>query len=375
MSEVFEPMREPGGGWARRIVIGVVVLVVLGLVAGGGALLYVRSQVDPSGPAGPEVAVEVPMGSSTQRIATILEEKGVVDNARNFRLYVRVKNAGPFQAGSYTLRENSAFDDVIAALEEGPELSFQRLTVPEGLTVKQVADLVGKMPGRSAERFLEAANSGTVRSRYQPAGSDNLEGFLFPETYNFEEKDDEKAIVQRMVSTFDQVAGEVGLDAVTQGGIVDPYQAVIVASLVEREVRLPEERSKVSRVIYNRLEKKMLLQVDATVIYALGRTGERGLRVLFKDLEVDSPYNTYKNPGLPPTPIASPGRAALEAAVSPEDGPWLYYVVIDAQGRQAFATTLAEHNRNIAAAAAAMFRLCSASVVAKACRPWASITT
>jgi UPF0755 protein len=356
VSEVFEPMREPGGGWARRIVIGVVVLVVLGLVAGGGALLYVRSQVDPSGPAGPEVAVEVPMGSSTQRIATILEEKGVVDNARNFRLYVRVKNAGPFQAGSYTLRENSAFDDVIAALEEGPELSFQRLTVPEGLTVKQVADLVGKMPGRSAERFLEAANSGTVRSRYQPAGSDNLEGFLFPETYNFEEKDDEKAIVQRMVSTFDQVAGEVGLDAVTQGGIVDPYQAVIVASLVEREVRLPEERSKVSRVIYNRLEKKMLLQVDATVIYALGRTGERGLRVLFKDLEVDSPYNTYKNPGLPPTPIASPGRAALEAAVSPEDGPWLYYVVIDAQGRQAFATTLAEHNRNIAAAAAAGVR-------------------
>lgn len=356
MSEVFEPMRDPGGGWARRIVIGVVVLVVLGLVVGGGALLYVRDQVDPSGPAGPEVAVEVPMGSSTQRIAAILEEKGVVDNARNFRLYVRVKNAGPFQAGSYALRENSAFDDVIAALEKGPELSFQRLTVPEGLTVKQVADLVGKMPGRSAEKFLEVANSGTVRSRYQPAGSDNLEGFLFPETYNFEEKDDEKAIVQRMVSTFDQVAGEVGLDAVTEGGVVDPYQAVIVASLVEREVRLPEERSKVSRVIYNRLEKDMLLQVDATVIYALGRTGERGLRVLFKDLEVDSPYNTYKNPGLPPTPIASPGRAALEAAVSPEEGPWLYYVVIDAEGRQAFATTLAEHNRNIAAAAAAGVR-------------------
>ena len=356
MSDVFEPMREPGGPWGKRIAIGVAVLLLLGLVGGGAAFLYVRDQVDPSGPVGPEVEVEVPMGSSTQRIASILEEQGVVDNARNFRLYVRVKNAGPFQAGSYTLRENSSFDDVIAALEKGPELTFEKLTVPEGLTVKQVADLVGGMPGRSAAKFLELANGGAVRSRYQPAGSTNLEGFLFPETYNFEAKDDERAILERMVTTFDQVAGEIGLDAVTQGGVVNPYQAVVVASLVEREVRLPEERSKVARVVYNRLQRNMPLQVDATVIYAQGRTGERGLRVLFKDLEVDSPYNTYKNPGLPPGPIASPGRAALEAAVNPEEGPWLYYVVIDASGRQAFATTLAEHNRNIQAAAAAGVR-------------------
>lgn len=356
MSDVFEPMREPGGRRGRRIAVGLVMLVVLGLLGAGAAFVYVRDQVDPSGPAGAEVEVDVPMGSSTQRIAAILEEEGVVDNARNFRLYVRVKDAGPFQAGSYTLRQNSAFDDVIAALEKGPELTFQRLTVPEGLTVGQVAELVGRMPGRSAEKFLEVARSGTVRSRYQPPGSDNLEGLLFPETYNFEPKDDEKAIIERMVTTFDEVAGQIGLDAVGEGGLVDPYEAVVVASLVEREVRLPEERSKVARVIYNRLEKDMLLQIDATVIYAQGRTGERGLRVLFKDLEVDSPYNTYKQPGLPPAPIASPGRAALEAAVSPEDGPWLYYVVVDASGRQAFATTLAEHNRNIQAAADAGVR-------------------
>lgn len=356
MTDVFEPMRDPGGPWGRRIVVGLAVLLVLGLVVGGVGFLYVRSQVDPSGPAGPPVNVEVPLGSSTQRIASLLEQEGVVASARNFRLYVRVKNAGPFQAGSYELRKNSSFDDVIAALEEGPKLEFQRLTVPEGLTVKQVSELVGKMPGRSAAKFLELANGGTVRSRYQPEGSTNLEGLLFPDTYNFEEKDDESAILQRMVTRFDEVATEVGIDAVGEGGVVTPYQAVVVASLVEREVRLAEERSKVARVIYNRLQKNMLLQVDATVIYALGRTGERGLRVLFKDLEVDSPYNTYKKPGLPPTPIASPGRAALEAAVSPEDGPWLYYVVIDAQGRQAFATTLAEHNRNIAAAAAAGVR-------------------
>ncbi|MFP5376530.1 MAG: endolytic transglycosylase MltG [Acidimicrobiia bacterium] len=356
MSDVLEPMRDPAGPWGRRILIGLAVLVALGVVVGGLGFAYVRSQIDPSGPAGPEVAVELPMGSSTQRIASILEQEGVIDSARNFRLYVRVKDAGPFQAGSYTLRENSSFDEVIAALEKGPELAFERLTVPEGLTVGQVADLVGRMPGRSAERFLEVAGSGRVRSRYQPPGSTNLEGLLFPETYNFEAKDDEEAILRRMVATFEEVAAEVGLDRAGEGGLVSPYEAVIVASLVEREVRRPEERAKVARVIYNRLEQDMLLQVDATVIYAQGRTGERGLRVLFKDLEVDSPYNTYKNPGLPPTPIASPGRAALEAAVSPEDGPWLYYVVVDAEGRQAFATTLAEHNRNIAAAAEAGVR-------------------
>lgn len=356
MSIEYEQLPNRPGRWGRRIAIGAGVLVLLAVVAGGLGLLYWQSQVDPKGPAGSEVAVEIPVGSSTQRIASLLERDGVVGSARNFRLYVRVKGAGPFQAGSYTLRRNSSYDDVIATLDEGPKLVFERLTVPEGLILKQVAALVGKLPGRSAEAFLAAATDGTVRSKYQPAGSTNLEGLLFPDTYNFEAKDDEHAILRRMVSAFDAAAAEAGIDDVAEGGLVDPYQAVIVASLVEREARVADDRGMVSRVIYNRLQKKMLLQVDATVIYALGRTGEKGLRVLFSDLEVDSPYNTYKNPGLPPAPIASPGAAALRAAVAPTEGPWLYYVVIDADGRHAFGTTLAEHNRNIAAAAAAGVR-------------------
>lgn len=356
MSDVYEPMPDPPGRWGRRLTVGLIVLVVLGLVVGGIGFAYVRSQVDPSGPAGAEVTIEVPRGSSTQRIASLLEESDVVSNARNFRLYARVKKAGPFQAGSYVIRRNSSFDEVIDVLEKGPKLTFQRLTVPEGLILKQVADLVGKMPGRSAATFLQIANSGTVRSKYQPAGSTNLEGLLFPDTYNFEPKDDEKAILERMVRAFEAAAADVGIDKVVEGGLVDPYQAIVVASMVEREARVPDDRGMVSRVIYNRLEKKMLLQVDATVIYALGRVGEKGLRVFNRDLEVNSPYNTYKNPGLPPAPIASPGRAALQAAVSPTPGPWLFYVVVAADGRHAFATTLAEHNRNIAAAAAAGVR-------------------
>lgn len=356
MSIEYETMPDRPGAWGRRLFVALAALLVLLLVVGGVGFAYYKSQVDPSGPTGPKVAVEIPFGSSTQRIAALLAGKGVVKNARNFRLYVKVKGAGPFQAGSYTLRKNSSFDSVIAALSKGPEISYQKLTVPEGLTVKQVSELVGKMPGRSAEKFLAAAGDGTVHSKYQPAGSTNLEGLLLPDTYNFEAKDDEHAILRRMVAAFDTAAAEARVDDVAQGGLVDPYQAIVVASMVEREARVPDDRGMIARVIYNRLEKKMPLQVDATVIFALGRTGEKGLRVLNKDLEVDSPYNTYKVAGLPPGPIASPGRASLRAAVAPTDGPWLYYVVIDASGKHAFATTLAEHNRNIAAAAAAGVR-------------------
>ena len=347
----YEPMPAPPGPWGRRLLVIGAIVVVLGLVGAGGGYLYFKSQVDPSGPAGPPVSVEIPLGSSTQAIASILEKEGVVKSARNFRLYVRVKSAGPFQAGSYDLRKRSSFDDVIAALEKGPKLTFERFTVPEGLTIKQVADRVGQLPGRSPQKFLELAGSGAVRSKYQPPGSNNLEGLLLPETYNLEAKDDERTILERMVRAFESAAAEAGIDDVAQGGLVDPYKAIVVASLVEREAKVTDERGMVARVIYNRLAKNMLLQIDASVIYALGRTGEKGLRVLNKDLEVDSPFNTYKNPGLPPAPIASPGRESLRAAVSPTDGPWLYYVVVDAEGRHGFATTLAEHNRNIALAA------------------------
>lgn len=340
----------------RKLLVALGVVVVLGLGAAAAGALWFRSQSDPSGPPGEAVAVEVPLGTSIQRIASILEDQGIIENASAFRIYVRTKGVGEFQAGQYELRRRSSFADVVTALEKGPELDFQRLTVPEGLVLKQIAERVATLPGRSAEAFLAAVESGEVRSRYQPAGSKNLEGLLFPDTYNFEEDDDELEILRRMVSTFDARAAEAGIDKVVQGGLVDPYQAIVVASLVEREVRIAEERGMVARVIYNRLEAGMLLQVDASVIYALGRTGERGLRVLFSDLEVDSPYNTYEVKGLPPGPIAAPGLAALEAAVSPTPGPWLYYVVIDADGRQAFATTLAEHNRNKAAAARAGVR-------------------
>jgi UPF0755 protein len=207
---------------------------------------------------------------------------------------------------------------------------------------------VGQLPGRSAAKFLELAKSGQIRSDYEPPDVNpaaGLEGLLFPDTYDFRRTDDESVILQRMVDRFDEVAASINLNQLAASRGVTPYQVVVVASIVEREAKVPEDRGMVAQVIYNRLKQGMFLQFDSTVVYALGNniTGV----VSNKDTQVDSPYNTYKNKGLPPTPIAAPGKASLLAALNPTTGPWLYFVVVDPSGKAAFATTFAEQTKNI----------------------------
>jgi UPF0755 protein len=262
-----------------------------------------------------------------------------------FRYYVRLKGGSTFQAGAYTLRRHASFAAVVKGLRRGPEVVSNRLTIPEGLTLAQIAERVGRMPGRSAETFLQLARTGAVRSQYEPAGSNDLEGLLYPETYDFDPRDDERAILTRLVQGFDTVAAQLGLDEAAASFGLSPYQLVIVASMVEREARVPDDRGMVARVIYNRLRNGTPLGVDATLRYGLDRPSQP-LRQ--SDLARDTPYNTRLHAGLPPTPIASPGRASLQAAVSPTPGPWLYYVLADADGRHAFATTNAEFQRAVA---------------------------
>jgi UPF0755 protein len=331
----------------RKVLGFFAVVLVLALIAAGLAIVTYQRQVDPPGAPGDPVKVTIPLGSSTQRIGTLLDREGVITSARVFRIYTRINNSGPFQAGEYTFQQNMSMAQAVARLDKGPELKFERLTVPEGLTIPQIAAKVGTLQGRSADKFLAAADSGQVRSKYQPTNVTKLEGLLLPETYNVEPKDDEARILERMVGALDAAASGLGYDE-AQGKVrITPYQAIIVASLIERETRFDDERAKVSRVIYNRLEQGIPLGIDATVIYALGKSADRNVRVLTADTKIDSPYNTYKIKGLPPTPIAAPGKASLEAALNPEAGPWLYYVVTEKDGHHSFANTLAEHNANI----------------------------
>lgn len=330
-----------------KVVIGASVAV---LAFTGMAAFWLLRQMDPPGGPGDPVPIEIAEGTSASRIGAILDDEGVITSARIFRLYTRVTGAGEFQAGIYAkgeFRKRMAMGDVVDALEAGPQIEYAKLTVPEGFTLDQIAARVGKLPGRSSDRFLSLASSGTIRSKYQPEGVTSLEGLLFPDTYFVAEDEDEADILTRMITLFDQVADDARFAERARAAGRTPYEAIVIASLVEEETRVADERDLVSAVIRNRLAKGMLLQIDATVLYALG---EHKDRVLFSDLEVDSPYNTYKNAGLPPTPIASPGEESLLAALEPADVAYLYYVKIDQDGRHAFAETPGEHQANIAEA-------------------------
>jgi UPF0755 protein len=336
----YEEFPEPR---RRRWVLGLILVVLVSLLATAAlGARWVERQIHPGGPLGAQVSITIPPGSSTARIGDLLERDGVVSDARVFRWYVKLLGRGPFQAGDFSFRRHGDLKQVVDVLERGPDVRRDRITIPEGLTLDQIAARVGRLPGRSAQKFKQLATSGQVRSQLQPAGAANLEGLLYPDTYYVTDGDDEAKILSRMVARFDQVADELGYVGAPQAVGRTPYETVIVASMVEREAKVAEDRPRVARVIYNRLQRDMLLQVDAALIYGLG--GDKP-RLLNRDLESDSPYNTYRRKGLPPTPIASPGRAALQAALAPEPGAWLFYVLADRDGRHAFAVTDAEFER------------------------------
>jgi UPF0755 protein len=326
-------------------------LLTLALIAGGilyGVKWY-QKQVDPPGLPGAAVQIVIPPNTSTSGISTLLHNQKVIGNAKVFRYWAQIQGKGGFEAGKYTFKQNSSFASTLDVLLNGPTVpDQQKVTIPEGFRIEQIAERVStKIPGKTADKFLAAVKDSKVRSSYQPADVTSLEGFLFPDTYTVSLEEDEAAIASRMVENFDAVADGVGLSASKEKVEIDPYQALIVASLVEREAKLDSDRPKIARVIYNRLKADMYLQIDATLIYALNNNTTR---LLLEDLKMKSPYNSYNNKGLPPGPIANPGRASLEAALNPEPGDWLYYVVTGPDGSHSFATSYKAHKRNIALA-------------------------
>jgi UPF0755 protein len=293
------------------------------------------------------VVVEVPSGSSTNAIADLLEKKGVIGSAIVFKLWLKMKSAGPFNAGEYKLHKNEDADVVLVALKNGPlPPPAKRFTVPPGVNKREIpAYVVRALPALSADKVTQAIADGTVRSQVLPDVAD-LEGLLFPDTYELAQGAGEATAVQVMVTQFDKIATEVALaDAPNTAG-VDPYQALIVASLIEEEAKVDEDRAKIARVIYNRMEQGIPLGVDATLCYL---KVERPCVLRQSELSEPGPYNTRLVVGLPPTPIASPGKASLEAALHPADGTWLFYVLdpaVDPSGtRHLFTSSAAEFER------------------------------
>jgi UPF0755 protein len=333
---------------ARRGSGCLVSLIVVGLLIGIGLYGYswVQHQIDPGAP-GETIEVSVPSGTSGSELGKLLHAEGVIGNPNVWRAWSQMNPIGSFQAGRYKFAKNSSFDEVVAVLANTPAVpQEQPLTIPPGLRITQIATRVGELPGRDAQRFIDATKQGIVKSVLLPDESaKNLEGFVVAETINFDLNDDEAEILAKLVDEWDTTVREVGImDAEAKVGYT-PYEVLIVASLIEREAKFDDERPKVARVIYNRLKAKMYLQLDATTVYDLG-----GGVPTADDLKKDAPYNTYTNKGLPPTPIATPSLESIKAALAPTEGDWLYYVVTEADGRSSFANSFAEHKRNIAKA-------------------------
>lgn len=288
----------------------------------------------------------------------MLEQQGIIKNSFLFKYYLKLKDeGGRFQAGVYEFKQGTPLADVIATLNAGETVAKEmvRFTIPEGYTIVQIADKLSQEKLIDKVKFLSLAESvtdwgdaeavrsipGDVKLRHR------LEGYLFPETYEVVSGSTEQDYLQRMINELDRKLESLpeDWDTVMEERKLNMHQLMTIASLVEREVVVDDERSLVAGVIYNRIAEGMPLQIDATVQYSLDKPKER---LFEKDLLVDSPYNTYKIKGLPPGPIASPSLASIEAVLYPKDSDYLYYVT-KKDGSQAhlFARTYQEHLRNI----------------------------
>jgi UPF0755 protein len=320
-------------------------LVILGIVAAGG-LWWVRTRLTTPyrGFEAPEVFFDVPSGAGVGEIARQLADAGIVPDELTFRVAARVSGHDRrLQAGEYRFADPISPLEVVNRLARG-DVFTRPLTFPEGLTIREMAAVFERAGLGSASEFERAGADGSLVGQLDP-GAPDLEGYLFPDTYALSRRPGAAGTVRAMVERFRQ-SFDADLRAEAARLEMSLREVVTLASLIEKETAAPDERPIVSAVYHNRLARRMPLQCDPTVIYALMRAGRWRGNLTRADLQMNSPYNTYRFPGLPPGPIASPGLASLQAAVRPADVPYLYFVSRN-DGTHVFATTLAEHNRNV----------------------------
>lgn len=353
----------------KRIGPAVLAVLLVLLIICAGAYIYIQNRLDyyenfnEALDPGSDIQIEfsVPKGAGTQKIAQLLQDDGIIGDAMTFRIKSRLCGYdGSYQAGSFSLSPSMTMEDIMQRLQKAAAAT-RRFTIPEGYTLKQVGEKLAETGCvESAEVFYKACEGDFeysfldgVQEQYpDPTGSvsaraNRLEGFLYPSTYEIYEDASARDIVNTMLKQFDRVFTplyeEHKNDDIITSNKLSVQDIVTLASLIERETRVDEDRALVSSVAYNRLKKGMRLQMDATVQYALGETKER---VLYSDLKIDSPYNTYVVDGLPAAPIASPGEKSIKAAFEPEDTDYIYYVLKpDGSGSHNFAETEAQFQK------------------------------
>ena len=344
------------GGVFRTLTI---VLAASVLLLGSRGWWAIRV-LNPSGDPGVAINFTVNEGDTVSSVATRLESAGIIGNAMIFRWYASTKGSVALTPGYYALKPQDNAGSLIEALSTPPDQTFISVTFPEGMTVAQMGKrLSEKMTFMSVEDFATAANSPDTESVLRPKSVTSLEGLLFPDTYQISGDDTEARVVARLVSMMERVTRQVDLTAGAKARGFSPYEILIIASLIEREAKVATDRSKIAQVIYNRLAKKMKLEIDASVKY-----GQDPVMTWTEMKATDTAYNTYINAGLPPTPIANAGKASIQAALAPFGAPpatdpacsglavgvkceYLYYVLADAAGGHVFATTYDQHLLNV----------------------------
>lgn len=373
--EEVENERRPD---SRIVIIALSVVMTIVVVLGASGLWYLRQLNPPDlNQDNAQVATNftVNPNDSVATVSQRLRDEGFIVNAGVFRWYVARKGGIDLQPGYYQIVPRSHVGQIMKVLNTSPSVTFTKVTFPEGFTVAKVADrLAEKIARIPAQDFLTTASNVDFISEFGPndpsrldGAEFRLEGLLFPDTYQISGDESSASIIDRMLRLMERVGRQEGLtESKTKVGKT-PYEVLIIASLIEREAKLEVDRAKIARVIYNRLERGMPLQIDATLYYNAPDGAS------FTDLKAtDSQYNTYKYNGLPPTPIANPGRAAIRAALNPAPNPplsdpmckgikkaancaYIFYVLSDAKGGHTFAATVEDHQRNVDAAKAAGF--------------------
>jgi len=299
------------------------------------ALWFPRAATQPGAPAAAQVFV--PVGATFRNAADSLAAAGLVRSARLFSIYATLRGRDrTIRAGRYRLEPGQSWDELISALHTGRGVMLS-VTIPEGWRLRQIVPRLAQALELSRDSLNAAARDSATRARLG-VPTETLEGYLFPDTYVFALGTNARQVVDAMVRRFER-AWRPEWDARLSTLRRTRHEIVTLASIVEKEVRLAEERPVVAAVYWNRLRIGMALQADPTVIYALNRATPR---VMYADLEVSSPYNTYRRPGLPPGPIASPGAAALEATLHPAQVPYRYFVA-HPDGHHEFRSTYREH--------------------------------
>ncbi|MBQ1407924.1 MAG: endolytic transglycosylase MltG [Eubacterium sp.] len=327
-------MGRTGNRRKKKTHYGILIILLLIIAAGLWGMIRVTDYLEPVDPnSKEEIAVVVEQGSTAYDIGALLEEKGLIRSARVFYYFSKFKKlSSGYQAGAYAMSKSMSMEEIANMITSG-DITTISFTIPEGLTEYDIAKKLSEVGLVDYDEFVDLLEDGRYRKEYSflkkaQKGKHYLEGYLFPNTYRIPTGSDQELILETMLDGYSSIFTDEYREKAKKLGMTE-NEIIVMASIIEREGYLDEDRPKIASVIYNRIAIDMPLQMDSTVSYAMDPEGEKKMQLTYDDTEFESKYNTYLYTGLPPGPICCPGKASIDAALNPADTDYLYFVLSD----------------------------------------------